>query len=104
MQRHTEQAKITCQSYVRDRLEIENKNQPDVYCGYQGGLHGLLQHKQYESSNCKFFESQCRKGVRNCGHYEIPLMLYYVSQESDFYLWFDVNVMKKLTIYSNKIF
>src|SRR4029078_3733139 len=64
----------------------------------------LLQRKEYESSNCIYFEKYSRKGRSDCGHYEVPLFLYYVSQEVDFYLWCDMQVMKKLSIYKNTIF
>lgn len=44
-----------------------------------------------------------RQGITNCGHCEIPLVLYYLSQEIDFDCWFDVQIAFKLTSYSNGV-
>lgn len=97
MQSSVEEAKIACGLCVTTQLKTQNSIVADDFVGFTEGIHGVLQHKDYLISNCKFFERSCRKGVRNCGHFAIPLLLYYVSQEVDFYLWFDVQIMFKLS-------
>jgi hypothetical protein len=97
---YIEEAKIACESCVRNQLKIQNMTDFLPFCKYKRGLSNLLRQKDYLSRNCIFFEHSCRQNMRNCGHYEIPLVLYYVSQECDFHSWFDAQIMFKLSLHN----
>lgn len=46
--------------------------------------------KRYVSGNALFYEKERKSGSdKNCGHMKCSLMLYYISQESDFNEWYE---------------
>lgn len=87
--------KASCGSCVTTQLQAERERMVDDFVGYDEGIQAVIQNHVFLSANALFFERQCRNGIFNCGHFEVPLMLFYVSQEQDFYSWFDVRTMSK---------
>lgn len=94
--------KSECESCVTDQIQLQNEMKYCDFCGYSEGILAVIQHHVYLVDNAMLFERQCRNGIFNCGHIDVPLMLYYISQEPDFDLWFDVKVMSKLSHHCSK--
>lgn len=87
--------KVACGSRVTDEIKIQNEMIFDKFVGYTEGIQAVIQNNDSLALNAISFEKHCRNGIFNCGHFEVPLLLYYVSQELDFDSWFDVRIMSK---------
>ena len=72
-----------------NKLDENGINPPDILedVGFKG----------YVSNNAVFYEKERKKGsTRKCGHMKCSLMLYYISQESDFNDWYENHDTKNI--------
>lgn len=85
---HSEEVKMTCGKTVSRLREIENSRNFDVLAGFMEGIQSVIQHSDYIVSNYISWEKYIKKSVFNTGQIGTSLMMYYITQEDDFLIWF----------------